>query len=142
MAKVAQIVNGQMQFVPVPGSPGAWHRADCDCDASTEPEPAPIDPDDDFEQAVYDIKNEEARLLVKKHRDYGPLNIAKAPGGPLNGLAVRLHDKVSRLWNLKGAGRDEVFKQGEYESLEDTGLDIANYGTITTMVVRGLWPSE
>ena len=36
-------------------------------------------------------------IMVKKHADYGPYNIAKAPGGAMNGLIVRMHDKMTRL---------------------------------------------
>ena len=47
--------------------------------------------------AVY---NEAWELLVKKQLDYGPKNIANAPGGALNGLLVRMHDKIARLNHL------------------------------------------
>jgi hypothetical protein len=33
-------------------------------------------------------------LLVSKQADYGPDAINRAPGGPLNGINVRIHDKV------------------------------------------------
>lgn len=93
-----------------------------------------VDANDPFECAVYDAKIDEAKLLLKKHRDYGPKNIAMSPGGPLNGLAVRLWDKIARLFNLKD-------QEGTAnEPLRDTGLDIANYGTIATLVIDGKWP--
>jgi hypothetical protein len=74
-------------------------------------------------------------LLQRKHADYGPNNIARAPGGPLNGLAVRLHDKVARLAHLldKGAAPNN-------ESLRDTMLDICNYGIIGVLVIDSKWP--
>ena len=31
------------------------------------------------------ILDELAAIMVKKHQDYGPMNIAGAPGGPMNG---------------------------------------------------------
>lgn len=74
-------------------------------------------------------------VLVRKHEDYGPDNIARAPGGPLMGLAVRLHDKVARLAHLLENGATP-----ENESLADTFLDITNYGAIGQMVLGGTWP--
>ena len=88
-----------------------------------------------FDSATNDIKRQEAELLVRKQADYGSLNIAHSPGGPLNGLAVRLADKVSRLANLAGSQAEP-----NYESLIDTAIDIANYGTILHMVLAGEWP--
>ena len=58
-----------------------------------------IDPSP-FEMDVMDIFSEMEKLLLKKHKDYGPKNIAESPGGPLNGLRVRLHDKLARINNL------------------------------------------
>ena len=88
-----------------------------------------------FAARVVEEKLREAEVLIQKHNDYGPENIAKSPGGPLNGLAVRLWDKIARLRNLSSNDRDIYF-----ESLADTTLDIANYGTIATLVVEGDWP--
>ena len=79
---------------------------------------------------------EESRsLLMRKQRDYGPLNIANAPGGALNGLRVRIFDKVSRINNLIDTG-----KTPENESLRDSFIDLANYGLIALMVLDGVWP--
>ena len=39
-------------------------------------------------------------LLISKHKDYGPKNISDSPGGPINGLRVRMHDKLARINNL------------------------------------------
>jgi len=47
-----------------------------------------------------DILNELRIIMVRKHQDYGPFNIANAPGGAMNGLLVRMHDKMARLENL------------------------------------------
>jgi hypothetical protein len=73
-------------------------------------------------------------LLVKKHKDYGPRNIADAPGGALNGLSVRLHDKVARLAHLVSNN-----KEPENESLKDTFVDILNYGIIGLLVLEDKW---
>jgi hypothetical protein len=81
-----------------------------------------------------DVADKLIDILVKKHSDYGPNNIAKAPGGALNGLSVRLHDKVERLSNLVGQG-----KHPSNESIEDTFIDIANYAIIALLVLDKKW---
>jgi len=73
-------------------------------------------------------------LMLKKHADYGPMNIAGAPGGPMNGLRVRMYDKLARLNNLVDTGDTP-----NYESIEDTLLDLANYAIIGLLVQRGQW---
>ena len=81
-----------------------------------------------------DIMGEALEILISKHRDYGPLNILNAPGGPYAGLAVRLHDKVARLANLTATGEEP-----RHESIRDTFLDILNYGLIGILVLEGNW---
>lgn len=72
-----------------------------------------------------------AVLLDTKNRDYGPGNIS-AFGE--RGVIVRLNDKVERLktlvWNAKSP---------EHEKVEDTWMDIANYGVIGMMCHSGDW---
>lgn len=87
-----------------------------------------------FDDSVVDIMKELAGLLITKHQDYGPTNIANAPGGALNGLRVRMHDKLARINNLVDNGKDP-----KYESLEDSFKDLANYAVIALMVMRGKW---
>ena len=72
-------------------------------------------------------------ILYKKHEDYGPMNIAGAPGGAMNGLRVRMYDKLARLSNL---GDNDT---PNYESIEDTLIDLANYAIIGLLVQRGQW---
>lgn len=91
----------------------------------------------DFDADVYNIADELAELLISKHKDYGPKNIALAPGGALNGLRVRIHDKIARINNLIDSG-----KNPEHEALEDSFKDLANYAIIALMVNRGKWPKE
>jgi len=79
------------------------------------------------------ILNELATILYKKHEDYGPMNIAGAPGGPMNGLRVRMYDKLARLAHL---GDNDT---PNYESVEDTLIDLANYAIIGLLVQRGQW---
>ena len=50
------------------------------------------------------IIEELRKILLKKQEDYGPLNIAQSPGGPLNGLRVRMWDKIARINHLADTG--------------------------------------
>ena len=76
-------------------------------------------------------------LLLSKHKDYGPKNISQSPGGPLNGLRVRMHDKLARINNLVDSGADP-----QHESLEDSFKDMANYAIIGLLVLRGQWDKD
>ena len=87
-----------------------------------------------FDQEVASIMWELGDLLVRKHQDYGPKNISDAPGGAINGLLVRMHDKMARLKNLHYNN-----KSANYESIEDTYKDLANYAVIALMVLRDKW---
>ena len=89
-----------------------------------------------FEDDVAGVFIRLEELLLRKHADYGPTNISQAPGGALNGLVVRLWDKMARIRNLHEAG-DEP----NYESLEDTFKDMANYAIIALLVMEGKWPT-
>jgi len=80
------------------------------------------------------ILSELRSIMMKKQADYGPLNIALAPGGPMNGLRVRMYDKLARLNNL--ADKDAT---PNFESIEDTLIDLANYAIIGLLVQRGQW---
>jgi len=73
--------------------------------------------------------------MVRKHQDYGPYNIANAPGGAMNGLIIRMHDKLERLQSLYYKKNDTP----NYESIEDTLIDLANYAIIGLLVQRGQW---
>jgi hypothetical protein len=76
-------------------------------------------------------------LLLSKHRDYGPKNISLAPGGAINGLRVRMHDKLARINNLFDSGANP-----QHESLEDSFKDMANYAIIGLLVLREQWDKE
>ncbi len=88
----------------------------------------------DFDDEVRIVYDELMSVLLKKHKDYGPKNIADAPGGAVNGLRVRIHDKIARINNLIDNG-----KTPEYESLEDSFKDLATYAIIALLVLRGKW---
>ena len=89
------------------------------------------------------IQEEMYEMFARKHMDYGLNNIAL--GGnltnqedkkfPLTGLCIRLTDKISRLKNLLLNGKNYV----KGESMEDTFIDIANYGIISLLVGRDKW---
>ena len=95
---------------------------------------------DEFKQ----IQNEMYEMFARKHMDYGLNNIAL--GGDiinncddkqfsLTGLCIRLTDKISRLKNLLINGKSFV----EGEGIQDTFIDIANYGIIGLLVGRDKW---
>jgi hypothetical protein len=88
----------------------------------------------EFTQAVAKVYAEAEELLVRKHKDYGPKNISGSPGGPLNGLRVRMHDKLARINNLVDSGVTP-----ENESLRDSFIDMANYALIALLVIDGDW---
>ena len=96
--------------------------------------PNGLSPTIKFESDVREVMRELGDLLISKHRDYGPKNISQSPGGPLNGLRVRMHDKTARINNLVDKGLT-----AEHEPLEDSFKDLANYGVIALLVLRGKW---
>jgi len=87
-----------------------------------------------LEVNLANISKELSELLLSKHKDYGPKNISQAPGGAINGLRVRMHDKLARINNLIDSGASP-----EHESLEDSFKDMANYAIIGLLVLRGKW---
>jgi len=91
----------------------------------------------DFEEAIQQKFQHAKHVLLTKHKDYGPKNIAQSPGGPLNGLRVRMWDKFARINHLIDSGATP-----ENESLRDSFLDMANYAIIAMLVLDGEWPNE
>jgi hypothetical protein len=90
---------------------------------------------DEFIQDVWSILDTAGNLLISKHHDYGPKNIAHSPGGALNGLRVRMWDKVARINNLIDSN-----VAPSNESLRDSFLDLLNYSAIAMMVLDKTWP--
>ena len=88
-----------------------------------------------FELDVWEVLQEAGDLLLSKHADYGPTNIANAPGGPINGLRVRIHDKIARINHLIDSGKDP-----QHESLRDSFIDLLNYSAIALLVIEDKWP--
>ena len=104
-----------------------------------------------FEEEYPDLSNEFIKIQAEmyamfaaKHMDYGLNNIAL--GGDivnnsndkqfsLTGLCIRLTDKISRLRNLLINGKNYVKGEG----MEDTFIDVANYGIIGLLVGRNKW---
>jgi hypothetical protein len=88
----------------------------------------------EFQKVVMRYATENAELLMSKHRDYGPTNISNAPLGAMNGLRVRIHDKIARINHLLDSGKDP-----QHESLRDSFIDLANYSLIALLVIDGEW---
>ena len=84
---------------------------------------------------VYEMLSD---VLVSKQLDYGPGNINNAPGGAMNGILVRMNDKMERLKNLMYHSEGEP----QNESIDDSLIDIANYAVIAMMVRNGSWPKN
>jgi hypothetical protein len=111
--------------------------------ATSEPEEAVKETYPEISEGFSELQKEQLNLFSKKMMDYGLGNIAL--GGNLNssddknyalqGIQIRLNDKVNRLKNL--------FKNGENfvkdESVEDTFMDIANYGIIGLLLLKDKW---
>jgi hypothetical protein len=91
--------------------------------------------DDEFIRDVWSILDSAGNLLIRKHSDYGPKNIAHSPGGALNGLRVRMWDKTARINNLLDNG-----VQPSNESLRDSFIDLLNYCAIAILVLDDKWP--
>ena len=90
-----------------------------------------------FAADMWEVFDDAGNLLLSKHRDYGPTNISLSPGGPLNGLRVRMHDKTARINHLIDSGATP-----ENESLRDSFLDLLNYSAIALMVLDNKWPRD
>tara|TARA_E500000178_G_C16880377_1_gene688682 strand:+ start:477 stop:893 length:417 start_codon:yes stop_codon:yes gene_type:complete len=96
-----------------------------------------------IEEEFSKTQKELYNLFSKKMMDYGLGNIAlggnlESPEDQkyaLQGIQIRLNDKINRLKNLLKNGKSYV----EDESLEDTFIDIANYGIIGILLGKGKW---
>ena len=104
--------------------------------------PVPPRPVIEFSDEVRIVYDELMALMLSKHKDYGPKNVSESPGGALNGLRVRMHDKLARINNIYEHMEDTKGFQPKHESLEDSFKDMANYAIIGLLVLRGKWNSK
>jgi len=91
-----------------------------------------------FVADMWEVLDSAGNLLIKKHEAYGPKNISQAPGGPENGLRVRMWDKMARLNHILENPNVDV----NDESLDDTLKDLLNYCAIFIMVRKNQWPRD
>lgn len=82
-----------------------------------------------LDQAFEEVCRELVEKFVKKHKDYGKGNILEI--GEM-GIAFRESEKISRLKYLLKENRVP-----EFESLEETWIDVAVYAIIAVLVRRG-----
>jgi len=88
------------------------------------------------------IQEEQYALFCKKQMDYGPTNISVGTSLAndeeiklsLTGLWFRMNDKIQRLKNLL-MNNQKI----NNEPLEDSYLDVSNYGIMATIVKRKKW---
>lgn len=89
-----------------------------------------------FLMTVALVFDEAEEIMLGRHKDYGPDNIARAYPDPLTALVVRMSDKLERIKNLLRQGDGQVYG----ERLRDSWIDLANYALIGVMVQDGTWP--
>lgn len=81
-----------------------------------------------FEQVLDQELARVRETLIRKRADYGPGNLPKFGA---YGVVVRLSDKVERLVNLV---QPTVARTPNYESIDDTWLDVAGYAILARMM--------
>jgi len=90
------------------------------------------------------IQKQQFDLFCKKQHDYGPGNISVGTQLQtkdevklsLTGLWFRMNDKIQRLKTMLLDGRVAAVND---EPMEDSYLDVSNYGIMATIVARGKW---
>lgn len=81
-------------------------------------------------EQFHTIVNDMANLYAKKNANYGDsFSKLYADLGPIAGL-VPLHNKLDRLTNLIKGGKND------FESIEDTLIDLANYAIMNVIELR------
>lgn len=92
---------------------------------------------EDYVEQSRQIVEDCLNLMLKKRSDYGNENIKST--GEI-GVVVRLSDKLARLRNLYGISDNSyIRKSASNESIEDTYMDIINYGIIGLLASRGIY---
>jgi hypothetical protein len=94
--------------------------------------------------AFKELQREQYELFCIKQHDYGPKNISVGTElktrnevqVALTGLWFRMNDKIQRAKNLLMGERKSAVPN---ESLEDSFLDLSNYGIMAALVKRDKW---
>lgn len=113
------------------GVPMSWDELLKEAQAAFGPAPAPAHLADWLDELVAEC----VAVMRERGRKYGPGNIAE--WGEL-GVLVRLSDKMARLREMQKNVASDFLD----ESVEDTYIDIINYGLIALAWRRGLWPGS
>ena len=88
------------------------------------------------------LQHEQYRVFCEKQMDYGPGNIsvgtsletAEEVKMSLTGLWFRMNDKIQRMKTLLMSNQ-----KANNEPLEDSFLDVSNYGIMSTIVNNKKW---
>ena len=88
------------------------------------------------------LQKEQYELFCRKQHDYGPGNISVGTQLQteadvklsLTGLWFRMNDKIQRIKNLLMTNQ-----KVNNEPIEDSFLDVSNYGIMATIVKNGKW---
>ena len=88
------------------------------------------------------LQEQQYRVFCEKQMDYGPGNISVGTNlendadikMSLTGLWFRMNDKIQRMKTLLMSGQ-----KANNEPLEDSYLDVSNYGIMATIVNNGKW---
>lgn len=92
---------------------------------------------DEFAMNLAEVIDELEDIVNCKQQDYGSNAILGSPYGALNGILVRMHDKMNRVVHL------EKSKQSvKNESLRDTFIDIAGYALLAVLVIDDKFPKD
>ena len=84
------------------------------------------------------VVSEALELAVRKNADYSGSKIDNISLTGVNGISVRLLDKVSRAYNLS-SGSERKIKE---ESIRDTFIDIINYAVFAVMMIDNEWVAD
>jgi hypothetical protein len=90
------------------------------------------------------IQREQYALFCEKQHDYGPGNISVGTNLSteedvklsLTGLWFRMNDKIQRLKNMLMNSREIAVRD---EPIEDSFMDVSNYGIMAQIVKNGKW---
>jgi hypothetical protein len=90
------------------------------------------------------IQRKQYALFCEKQHDYGPGNISVGTNLSteedvklsLTGLWFRMNDKIQRLKNMLMNSREIAVRD---EPIEDSFMDVSNYGIMAQIVKNGKW---